>query len=111
MATTINNGSTHLDLSVTVEPLLVQNCDERGEEGSGQGGVKDGLDVYNGGTRVSPLSPVGTFPRETLATIMRSWRFVCSQSNRRLSWTSTIKGGATAENRPACFPRRAKLKS
>ena len=70
MATAIDNGSTHLDLSVTVEPLLIQHGDELGEVGSGQAGVKDGLDVYDGGTRVSPL--------RVYCHRLGRWRFVCS---------------------------------
>ena len=36
MPTAINNGPAHLHLGVTVEPLLAQHGDERGEEGSCQ---------------------------------------------------------------------------
>ena len=48
MPATIDDGSTHLRLGVTVQPLLAQHGDERGEKGSSQTRVKDGLNVDNG---------------------------------------------------------------
>ena len=35
ISTAVDDRSTHLDLGVTVEPLLSQHGDERGEEGGG----------------------------------------------------------------------------
>jgi len=61
MPTAIDNGSAHLDLSVTIEPLLAQHGDERGEEGSGQAEVEDGLDVDDSGIGASPLRDGGVF--------------------------------------------------
>ena len=43
--TAIDNGSTHLNQGITVEPLLAQHCDEGGEEGGRQTRIKDGLDA------------------------------------------------------------------
>ena len=57
--TTINNGSAHLHLGVTVEPLLAQHGDECGEEGSGQTRVKNGLDMDDGGIWTIPLGESG----------------------------------------------------
>ena len=61
MPTVINNGSAHFDLSVTIEPLLAQRDDERGEEGSGQAGVEDGLDVDDSRIGAGPLRNSGIF--------------------------------------------------
>jgi len=59
MLTAVDNGSTHLELGITVEPLLAQHGDERGEEGSGQARVKNGLDVDDGGIGAIPLRESG----------------------------------------------------
>ena len=59
MLTAVDNGSTHLNLSVTVEPLLAQHGDERGEKGSGQARIKNGLDVDDGGIGAIPLRESG----------------------------------------------------
>ena len=61
MPTAIDNGSAHLDLSVPIESLLSQHSDERGEEGSGQAGVEDGLDADDSGIGASPLRDGGVF--------------------------------------------------
>ena len=53
--TAINDRSTLLHLRIAVEPLFTQHCDERGEKGSGQTCVKDGLDTDNIGVRAAPL--------------------------------------------------------
>jgi len=45
MPTAIDNGSAHLNLSITIEPSLARHGDKRGEEGSSQTSVKDGLDA------------------------------------------------------------------
>ena len=57
--TAIGNGSANLHLSKTGEPLFAQHCDEGGEEGSGQTGVKDGLDVDSSGIGAIPLRKSG----------------------------------------------------
>ena len=57
--TTINNGSAHLHLGVTVEPLLAQHGDERSEERSTHTRVKDRLDVNDSGIRAIPLRESG----------------------------------------------------
>ena len=59
MPTAIDNRSTHLDLCITIEPLLAQHGDERGEEGSGQTRVKDGLNVNNGRIGAIPFRELG----------------------------------------------------
>ena len=59
MATAINNRSVHLDLCITIEPLLPHHGGGSGEEGGGQTRVKDGLDVDNGGIRAIPFRELG----------------------------------------------------
>ena len=59
MLIAIDDGSAHLGLSVTVQSLLAQHGDERGEEGSGQSGVKGRLDVDDSGIRTSQLRDSG----------------------------------------------------
>ena len=59
MPTAIDNGSTHLNLSVTIEPLLAQHGDKRGEEGSSQTAVKDGLDADDNGIGAGPFGKSG----------------------------------------------------
>ena len=49
----------HLNLSVTIEPSLDQHGDKRGEEGSSQTRVKDGLDADNNGLGATPRSEGG----------------------------------------------------
>ena len=61
MPTAIDNGSVHLDLSITIEPFLSQHGDEHGEEGSGQAGVEDGSDVDDSGIGVDPFRDGGVF--------------------------------------------------
>ena len=58
MSAPIDDGSTHLHLGITVKPLFSQHGDERGEEGSGQTGVEDGLDVDDGGIGTTPLRKI-----------------------------------------------------
>ena len=55
MAATIDDRPAHLCLRVTVEPLLAQHGNERGEERSGQTRIEDSLDVYYGGVGTRPL--------------------------------------------------------
>ena len=57
--TAVNNRSAHLDLGVTVEPLLAQHAYKRGEEGSGQTRVKNGLDANDGGIGAAPFGKSG----------------------------------------------------
>jgi hypothetical protein len=47
MATAIDNGSTHLDLSITIEPLFAQHGNKCGKERCSQTRIKDGPDVDN----------------------------------------------------------------
>ena len=61
MAAAIDNGSAHLDLSVTIESLPSPPGDECGEEGSGQAGVEGGLDVDDSGIGAGPLRDGGVF--------------------------------------------------
>jgi len=61
MAAANDNGSTHPDLNVPIEPLLSQHGEERSEEGSGQAGVEDGLDVDDSGIGAGPLRDGGVF--------------------------------------------------
>jgi len=59
MPTAIDNGSAHLNLGVTIEPLLAQHGDKRGEEGSSKTRVKDGLDADYNGLGATPRSEGG----------------------------------------------------
>jgi len=59
--TAIDNGSAYLDLSLTIEPLLSQHGEKHDEEGSGQAGVEDGLDVDDSEIRASVLRDSGVF--------------------------------------------------
>ena len=59
MPTAIDNGSAHLNLSITIEPLLAQHGDKRGEEGSSQTAVKDGLDADDNGIGAGPFRKSG----------------------------------------------------
>jgi len=59
MPTAIDNESAHLDLGITIEPLLAQHGDKRGEEGSSQTTVKDGLDADNNGTEARTFRKSG----------------------------------------------------
>lgn len=61
--TAMDNGSTHLNLSTTVELLLARQGDERSKEGSGPTRGKNDPDVYDGGVRVIPLRGRGTQAR------------------------------------------------
>jgi len=61
MPPAIDNGSAHLDLSVPIESLLSQHGDERGEEGSGQAGVEDGLEVDDSVIGAGPMRDGGVF--------------------------------------------------
>ena len=63
MPTAINNGPTYLHLGVTGEPLVAQHGDKRGEEGSGQTCVEDGLDVDHHGIGATPLGKIGARAR------------------------------------------------
>ena len=54
--TAVNDRSTLLHLRIAVEPLFTQHRDERGEKGSGQTCVKDGLDTDDIGVRAAPLT-------------------------------------------------------
>ena len=53
--TAVDDRSTLLHLRIAVEPLFTQHREERGEKGSGQTCVKDGLDTDNIGVRAGPL--------------------------------------------------------
>ena len=59
MPTTIDKGSTHLDLGIAVEPLFSQHGDKRCEEGGGQTRVKDGLNADSSGIGAAPLRESG----------------------------------------------------
>jgi len=59
MPTAIDNGPAHLNLSITIEPLLAQHGDKRGEEGSSQTAVKDGLDADDNGIGARPFRKSG----------------------------------------------------
>ena len=52
---TIDNGSTYLDPGITVEPLLAQHGDKRGEERSSQTRVNNCFDADDGGLGTIPL--------------------------------------------------------
>ena len=60
MPTAIDNGSTHIILRITIEPLLPQHGDECGEEGSSQTRVKNGLNVDDSGIDVTRWSEGGS---------------------------------------------------
>ena len=51
----MDDGSTPLGKRVAVEPLLAEHGDERGEKREGQTGIKDSLDVDDGGAGTRPL--------------------------------------------------------
>jgi len=57
--TAIDNKSTHLNLGITIKPLIAQHGDKRGEEGSSQTAVKDGLDADDNGIRARPFRKSG----------------------------------------------------
>jgi len=59
MPTAIDNGSAHLNLRITIEPLLAQHGDKRGEERSSQTAVKDGLDADDNGIGAGPFRKSG----------------------------------------------------
>ena len=69
MSTTIDNGPTHLNLRVSVEPLFSQHGYERGEESGGQTRVKDGLDVDDSGIGATPLRESGVSLRSPKLSI------------------------------------------
>ena len=61
MSAAIDNRSAHINLRVTIEPLLAQHGDKRGEEGSSQTRIKDRLDVDDSTTiEATPSSESGS---------------------------------------------------
>ena len=60
MSAAIDNGSAHIDLRVTIEPLLAQHGDKRGEEGSNQTRIKGGRDVDDSRIGATPSSESGS---------------------------------------------------
>ena len=81
MSTAINSWFARLRLDITVEPLFAQYGDERGEEGKGQTGVEDGLDVDDSGIGATPLrkvysrtgwgAPNGDDPKEVITHLCK----------------------------------------
>jgi len=59
VSASIDDGSTHIHLSISGEPLFAQHGEKRGEEGSSQTRVQDGLDVNDGGIGAGPLGESG----------------------------------------------------
>ena len=110
MSATIDNGSAHLDPGVTVEPLLAQHRNERGEEGGGQARVEDRLDMDYGRVRAGPLREGSSIagrivPQGGIGDNLKELEAHFLEVRLEVFWASTMKAEATAENRPACAPR------
>jgi len=110
MPTAVDDGSTHLDLSVTVEPLLSQHGDERGE-GNGQAGANDGLDVDDSRIRASPLGKSGVVAGWDVPERDGTGRD-CGEldvCNQVVGCHVDDEADVTAENKPDNSPRKTKL--
>ena len=110
IATAIDERSTHIDLEVTVEPLLAQHGDERCEEGSSQTRIEDGLDVGKLRVRACPwritaglrrrvhAGGVGRHPKEIVAQL--------GVIGLKLGLDGDDEGGYDRGEQSSLFPKR-----